>query len=147
MSEIEESEVKAPWVDRDAQEAQEHTVERPPTLPEVVWSAARWIARRELLVRLAMVAVLLGLGVAGTVLAAGELEKREVRLTAPFERFNAAIDSRVTKLEQAEVARLEREAARDRITMETNLNVRLFLESQKIKPIDVPRFAEPDAGR
>lgn len=112
------------------------------TVPEVIWAAARWIAKRELLVRLGVVAFLLVVGGGAVVYAQGQGKM----LTAPLELAHQVLEVRVTKLEQSEAARLEREAARDRITMETNLNVRLFLESQKIKPIDVPRFAA-DAGR
>lgn len=131
---------------REGEETDRVEAEKPPTLPEVIWAAARWVARRELLVRLAMVTVLIGLGVGGALAFAGELEKHDAKIVAPLQQADAAIDVRVTKLEQAEAARLEREAARDRITMETNLNMRLLMESQKIKPIDVPRFAA-DAGQ
>lgn len=114
----------------------------PLTVPEVIWAAARWIVKRDLALRLAVVAFLMVLGGVGVVYAQGQGKE----LIAPLESADRALDVRVTKLEQSESSRLEREAARDRITMETNLNVRLFLESQRIKPIDVPRFAA-DAGR
>lgn len=117
-----------------------------PSIPEVIWAAARWLAKRELLMRLAIVLTLVGMGGGGVVVGASELEKHDAKITAPLMKTDEEIAARVTKLESSESARLEREAARDRVTMETNLNVRLFLESQKIKPIDVPRFAA-DAGQ
>lgn len=120
--------------------------EKPLTVPEVIWAAARWLAKRELLMRLAIMFVLVGMGGGGVVVGASELEKHDAKITLPLVKADEAISARVSKLETSEAARLEREAARDRVTMETNLNVRLFLESQKIKPIDVPRFAA-DAGQ
>lgn len=120
------------------------------TIPEVVWAAARWLAKRELLIRIGVVVLLIGVGVASAAYASNELEKHDAKIVVSLEKFDASIDVRVTKLEQAAAAQLEREAARDRMVLETNLNVRLFLESQKIKPIDVPRSAVDggsDAGR
>lgn len=120
--------------------------DKPPTLPEVVWSAARWLARRELLIRLAMVGVLVGIGVGAAFAFAGELEKHEAKLVAPLQQVDASISARVTKIEEREAERDRLQLEQSRLMSETNLNVRLFLELHKIKPIDVPRFAA-DAGQ
>jgi hypothetical protein len=108
--------------------------EAPLTVPQVVWAAARWVVKRELAIRIAVVAFLLVLG-GGCVAYAARFENER----------HAPIEQRLTKLEQREQERDRSDLARDRLMMESNLNVRLLLESHGIKPIDVPRVP-PDGG-
>ncbi len=93
------------------------------SVPEVIWAAARWLAERELLTRIGVVIFLLVVGAAGLAYA----QDAGVKYIAPLE-------ARVTALEKGQ-------AEFGRITMETNLNVRLMLESRGIKPIDVPKIS------
>lgn len=92
---------------------------KPLTLPEVVWSAAQWLARRELIVRIAMVAFLIGLGVTGLAYA----QDAGVKLIAP-------IDARVTKLE-------ENQLEMQRMTIETNATVKIIAIKMGITPLSL----------
>lgn len=108
----------------------------PLTIPQVVWAAARWLAKRELLVRLAVIAFLLGLGGVGVAYAYAFEERR-----------HEPIEARISNLEQVDRARDRKDLERDRLLMEMNLNVRLFLQTHGVKPIDVPReMLLPDGG-
>lgn len=108
--------------------------EEPLTVPQVIWAAARWVVKRELAIRIAVVAFLLVLG-GGCVAYAARFENER----------HAPIEQRLSKLEQREQERDRSDLERDRLMMESNLNVRLLLESHRIKPIDVPRV-QPDGG-
>lgn len=102
--------------------------EDPPSIAEVVWSAARWIAKRELIVRLAVVAFLLGLGAAGVVYA----QDAGVKLIAP-------LDARVTALEKNQLEM-------QRMTVETNATLKLVAMRLGVTPITLTP-EQADGGR
>jgi hypothetical protein len=109
------------------------TEEKPPTVADMVQALPRKIFTRE--AALWIVALLLG-GVAfaqGMERLDGGMEKR----VAPLEKRVEAVEGGL-----ADVQKTSAEALR--VSMETNLNVRLIAERLKIQPITI----EPtDAGR
>lgn len=103
---------------------------KPPTLPAVLWQLAGVVFRREALMGLASVAVLVGAGAVGVVWAQDKLDGGVEHKLAPLEARQSAIEAKVARVEQ-QVANVER------LGLETNLNVRLMLESRGITPITV----------
>lgn len=101
--------------------------EKPLTIPEVIWATARWIAKRELLVRLGVMIFLIVVGAAGVVYA----QDAGVKLIAPLE-------ARVTKLEQNQLDM-------QRMTLETNATVKMIAREMGIKPLSLA--PEKDGGQ
>lgn len=108
---------------------------KPPALSEVVWAAARWVVGQELLMRIVLVAVLVGLGVAGLAFAQ--------------DKFDAGLEPHEARITALEKGREEDRAALATTRMqsaETMLNVRLIVEALKLRPIvlvEQPKDAGP----
>jgi hypothetical protein len=116
-----------------------------PTVIGTLWDVALWVAKRELLMRVVMVAVLVALGAAGVVygqdkfdagiaplreeLAADRKANAEVHKRQSLEREQDRADLATTKMQSAE----------------TMLNVRMLVERLNMKPIVLVN--EQDAGR
>jgi len=107
----------------------------PPTVIGTLWDVALWVAKRELLMRVVMVAVLVALGAAGLSygqdkfdagiaplrdeLAADRKANAEVHKKQALEREQDRADLATTKMQSAE----------------TMLNVRMLVERLNMKPI------------
>lgn len=114
----------------------------PPTVIGTLWEIANWVAKRELLMRLVMVAVLIALGAAGIVYA----QDAGVKLLKPVELRQDKTDAEVAGV-KAQVLEQNRKIANvERVVLTLDLNMRLMLESRGIKPIDLPA-EQSDGGR
>lgn len=112
----------------------------PPTVSGVLWQLANLIFKREAALVATSAVVLVGAGAGGAVWAQGRLDGGMDERVAPLE-------ARQTKVE-ADVEQVKRQVANvERLGLETNLNVRLMLESRGIRPIDVPKVEPKDGGQ
>ena len=106
-----------------------------PTIPEAIWSAARWVVGQELLMRLVLVAVLLGLGAAGIVWGQDKFDAGIAPLRdelAADRKANAEVHKKQAlerEQDRAEIATTKMQSA------ETMLNVRMLVERLNMKPI------------
>lgn len=92
---------------------------KPPTLPGVLWTLAGLIFKREALLVVAVVVVLLAVGAAGVVYA----QDAGVRLIAP-------VESRVATLEK-------NQADMQRMTLETNATVKMIAYRLGVTPLSL----------
>lgn len=99
---------------------------KPPTLPGVLWALAGLIFRREALLMVAAIAVLIAIGAAGVVWA----EDKGVRLLAP-------VETRVTTLEK-------NQADMQRMTLETNATVKMIAYRLGVTPLSLE---QKDGGK
>ncbi len=105
-------------------------VEEKPPAPTVIgtlWEIANWVAKRELLMRLVMVVVLIAVGVAGLAYA----QDAGVKWLAPVEQ-------RVTALEK-------NQADMQRMTLETNATVKMIAYRLGVTPLTLEQ--PKDAGQ
>lgn len=100
----------------------------PLSIAEVIWAAARWLAERELLLRLGMVAFFLIIGGGAVVYA----QDAGVKLIAP-------LDARVTALEKNQLEM-------QRMTIETNATMKLVAQRLGVTPITLTPEAK-DGGQ
>jgi hypothetical protein len=118
---------------------------KPPTIIGTIWAAAEWVAKKELLNRVVMVAVLIGLGVAGLAFAQDKFDGGLAPLReelAADRKTNAEIHKKQTlerEQDRADLATTKMQSA------ETMLNVRLIVEALKLRPIVL--VDQPDGGR
>lgn len=119
----------------------------PLSIAEVIWAAARWLAERELLLRLGMVAFFLIIGGGAVVYA----QDAGVKYVAPL-REELAAQREENKKVHAQQA-LEREQDRADLattkmqSAEAMLNVRLIVERLNMKPIILAPEPATDGGR
>lgn len=124
-----------------------------PSIIGAIWDAANWLAKRELLLRIFTVAVLIGVGGVGVVYAQDKydagLAKHDEPLVKAIKANAEALAEKIkadetlhAKQAQEREEDRKRSANMERIVMGIDLNMRLSLESRGIKPIDLP-----DAGQ
>lgn len=111
----------------------------PPTVSGVLWQLANLIFKREAALVATSVVVLVAAGAGGAVWAQSRLDGGMDERVAPLEQRQAKVEADVEQVKK-QVANVER------LGLETNLNVRLMLESRGIKPIDVPKLDPKDGG-
>lgn len=125
--------------------------DKPPTTIESVWAAARWLASRELLLRIAATAVMLLAGGATVVWAQ---QQRDAGV-APVKAELAELRAQMVEKEKADAtlhAKQAEERQEDRgeiatvkmQSAEVMLNVRLIVERLNMKPIIL--VEHPDGG-
>lgn len=102
--------------------------DKPPTLPTVLWQLANLVFKREAVMLLAAMALLVGGGGATVVYGQGYLDGGMEKRIAPLERRQDMVEADV-----AEVKKTSAEALR--VSLETNLNVRLIAERLNLRPI------------
>lgn len=110
---------------------------RPPTIMDLAWMLALALFRREAVMVAAAVALLIAVGAGGVVWAQSTIDGGVKAKLAPIETRTAKVESDVEALKK-QMANVER------LSVETNANVRLVAEKLKVEPIEL----EPaDGGR
>jgi len=92
---------------------------KPPTIIGTLWAVGEWVVKRELLMRIVMVVVLLLCGAAGVVYA----QDAGVKLIAP-------VEARVASLEK-------NQADMQRMTLETNATVKMIAYRLGVTPLSL----------
>lgn len=127
---------------RDNLPAVEEPKDKPPTVVESIWAAARWLASRELLLRIAATAAML---VAGGATVVWAQQQRDAGV-APVKADIAELRQEVAEQAKADAQlhakqAVEREEDRAQIatvkmqSAEVMLNMRLVVERLNMKPI------------
>jgi malic enzyme len=116
----------------------------PATLSAVLMQLAGLIFKREAAMILTSVVVLLGAGAGGVVWAQARLDAGVDTRIAPLEERQGRVEAELVEVRKEMVEAKKQSADAVRISLETNLNVRLIAEALKVRPITI----EPsDGGR
>ena len=109
----------------------------PVSLSAVLLQLAGLIFKREAAMILTSVVVLLGAGAGGVVWAQSRLDAGVDTRIAPLEERQVLVEKDLVEVKKELVEVRKQSADAVRVSLETNLNVRLIAEALKIRPITV----------